>query len=350
MENKKAGCQRPVYQKFFERDYCLPLIEIWFYGECNENNPWAKGRHLYFPYIIFEKSQGTVKCYINPDGLEHIKENLMRLSKDKRFSLFVVDEFLKRVSKLEPSFYKDGAVLSPRALKAFIVGLKDMWLWLEALWWLIESCDEKSESFKKLMRARESVQGLGPALDLTIRESLRKFFPALGYLSSELLIKEIFAKKTPGMSELMKRASSYFYTDFTLYTSKSKKDMEEIFGVLIEEAPGGKEVNKIKGEVVFPGRARGRVRVIKNIKDASLLQGGEMLVSPMTTPRYILAMKKAKAIITDEGGIVCHAAIVARELKKPCIVGTKIASDILKNGDIIEIDTNQSIVKVIKRR
>lgn len=58
-------------------------------------------------------------------------------------------------------------------------------------------------------------------------------------------------------------------------------------------------------------------------------------------------MRKAKAIITDEGGITCHAAILSRELGIPCIIGTKVATKVLKNGDRIEIDTNAGLVKIV---
>jgi pyruvate,water dikinase len=60
-------------------------------------------------------------------------------------------------------------------------------------------------------------------------------------------------------------------------------------------------------------------------------------------------MKKAAAIITDEGGINSHAAIISRELKKPCIIGTKIATQVLKDGDFVEIDANRGVVKILKR-
>ena len=76
---------------------------------------------------------------------------------------------------------------------------------------------------------------------------------------------------------------------------------------------------------------------------------GEVLVAPMTTPDYLPAMKRATAFVTDEGGITCHAAIVARELKKPCIIGTKIATKVLKDGDLVEVDANTGTVKIIKR-
>ena len=62
---------------------------------------------------------------------------------------------------------------------------------------------------------------------------------------------------------------------------------------------------------------------------------------------FIGAMEKAAAFVTDEGGITCHAAIIAREMKKPCIIGTKNATKVLKDGDIVEVDANTGIVKII---
>jgi pyruvate,water dikinase len=59
-------------------------------------------------------------------------------------------------------------------------------------------------------------------------------------------------------------------------------------------------------------------------------------------------MQKAAAFVTDEGGLTCHAAIVAREMKKPCIIGTKIATKVLKDGDMVEVDANKGIVKILK--
>jgi pyruvate,water dikinase len=59
-------------------------------------------------------------------------------------------------------------------------------------------------------------------------------------------------------------------------------------------------------------------------------------------------MKKASAIVTDEGGITCHAAIVSRELNKPCIIGTQIATELLFDGEIVEVDANNGVVRKIK--
>jgi len=68
----------------------------------------------------------------------------------------------------------------------------------------------------------------------------------------------------------------------------------------------------------------------------------------MTVPDFLPAMKKAKAIVTDEGGLTCHAAIVSRELSIPCIIGTRIATKVLKDGDLVEVDSNEGKIRILK--
>lgn len=105
---------------------------------------------------------------------------------------------------------------------------------------------------------------------------------------------------------------------------------------------------KFKGNIAFKGLIIGKVLVIRKVLEASKIKDGDILVTSMTDPRYLPAMKRAGAIITDEGGITCHAAIVARELKIPCIIGTKIATKVLKDDDMVEVDANKGIIKKIK--
>jgi pyruvate,water dikinase len=69
----------------------------------------------------------------------------------------------------------------------------------------------------------------------------------------------------------------------------------------------------------------------------------------MTRPEFVPLMKKASAIVTAEGGITCHAAIVSRELGIPCVIGTKNATKVLKTGDEIEVDAEKGIVKILSK-
>lgn len=108
-------------------------------------------------------------------------------------------------------------------------------------------------------------------------------------------------------------------------------------------------VTELKGETAFPGKAKGVVKLIEQASDIPKMRKGDILASASTNPSLLPAMKLASAIVTDEGGVVCHAAIVSRELKIPCVVGTKIASRALHDGDIVEVDAVQGTVKIISK-
>lgn len=109
------------------------------------------------------------------------------------------------------------------------------------------------------------------------------------------------------------------------------------------------DIQIIKGTTACLGKAKGKVKIIITQEDQKKMNKGDILVSPMTTPRLLTAIKKAAAIITDEGGMTAHAAIVSREFNIPCIVGTKVASKILKDNDLIEVDANKGTVKIIAK-
>jgi phosphoenolpyruvate synthase/pyruvate phosphate dikinase len=107
-------------------------------------------------------------------------------------------------------------------------------------------------------------------------------------------------------------------------------------------------LNEIKGIVAYPGKVKGKTKIIILKKDQIKFKKKDILVASQTLPDLIFIMKKASAIVTDEGGLTCHAAIVSRELKIPCIIGTKIATKVFKDNDLVEVDANKGIVRKIK--
>ncbi|VAW11718.1 Phosphoenolpyruvate synthase, partial [hydrothermal vent metagenome] len=109
-------------------------------------------------------------------------------------------------------------------------------------------------------------------------------------------------------------------------------------------------VKEITGQVAESGVVRGVVRIIKNKHDSAQTKRGEVIVASMTTPDFLPAMQKASAFVTDEGGVTCHAAIISRELKKPCIIGTKIATQVLKDGDLVEVDADKGVVRILDKK
>ncbi len=110
-----------------------------------------------------------------------------------------------------------------------------------------------------------------------------------------------------------------------------------------------KNKNLIQGQTAYPGKVKGRVKIILNPRKVKNFNQGDILVTGMTRPEYLSLMKKSAGFITNEGGITCHAAILARELKKPCVIGTQVATKVLRDGMLVEVKANHGIVKIIKQ-
>ncbi|MBI2989644.1 MAG: hypothetical protein HYY51_00440 [Candidatus Magasanikbacteria bacterium] len=110
-------------------------------------------------------------------------------------------------------------------------------------------------------------------------------------------------------------------------------------------------VKELKGQVASKSAlpCEGRVCIVLTNKNAERLERGDILVASATNPLLVPAMERAGAIVTDEGGLLSHAAIVSRELGLPCIVGTRCATKILKDGDMVEVDTALGIVRRLEK-
>jgi phosphohistidine swiveling domain-containing protein len=151
-------------------------------------------------------------------------------------------------------------------------------------------------------------------------------------------------------ADLKKREKGYIvYVPYRgakkVFYRKVKKNYDLINNYFL--AGGDKNDKEIKGQTGNKRIISGRARIIYSSKDFHLFKKGEILVTGMTRPEFVPLMRLAKAIITDEGGITCHAAIVSRELKKPCIIGTKFATKKIKDGDKLEVNANKGVVKIL---
>jgi phosphoenolpyruvate synthase/pyruvate phosphate dikinase len=100
-----------------------------------------------------------------------------------------------------------------------------------------------------------------------------------------------------------------------------------------------------KGVPACTGLVQGTVRLIRNAHKVGIFNNGDILVTNNTTSDFVPIIKRAGTIITDQGGITCHAAIISRELGIPCVIGTKIATKVLKDGDKVEVDAIKGIIR-----
>ncbi|MFA5155051.1 MAG: PEP-utilizing enzyme [Patescibacteria group bacterium] len=210
---------------------------------------------------------------------------------------------------------------------------------------------------KLLMHSREQSEGLLKLVGLYLRAWLGPLLKKAKYPEEYvrlLTVREIKnfveRQKLPALSVLHRRARGYIYSDGKIGRDTSFAKFLTRRRLLVANAAQIDKAEIIKGVTACTGAVvTGRVKKIYNSFGVKDFKTGQILVTPMTSPEYISAMKKAAAIVTDEGGLTCHAAIVARELKKPCLIGTKIATKVLNDGDLVEVAAGRGVVKTIKR-
>lgn len=177
---------------------------------------------------------------------------------------------------------------------------------------------------------------------------LKKLNPTLGDLVVYISWDEIKNSKIPTITELEARAKNGVEVFDGEIVNKEKLDsLKKELNFELSEGVSITHANEIRGQVACHGMARGRVKKVLREEDIKNFIEGEVLVSYMTMPAFTPAMRKAVAFITDEGGITSHAAIVAREMNKPCIIGTHVATQVLQDGDMVELDGNNGIVRML---
>lgn len=159
-------------------------------------------------------------------------------------------------------------------------------------------------------------------------------------------IKDIFNLKKDLVPIAEKRMSGAFFLingpyEFDVFYSTNGKKLNNLMKSIINNK------SALRGKPAFAGKIKGRVKIIRTKNDFSKIKKGDILVAANTRPDFLPIMKIAGAIITEEGGITCHAAIVSRELKIPAIVGVQGALDFLHDDDLIEVDATSGMIKIL---
>lgn len=190
-----------------------------------------------------------------------------------------------------------------------------------------------------------------PLLDRTVKKIGRKNgfngdilkFLTLAELNKYIKQKRLSRKQ---IDDLVARRKGYFYISLgnkdTIFVGKNIVDR-------VDAQFSAKDIRKgnvISGISAYPGLVKGRV--YKTFHGLKLSKPGYVLVTNITKPSDAPYLKKFSAIVTDEGGILSHVAVISRELKIPCIMSTKIATKVLKNNTLVEVNANKGIVRILK--
>lgn len=335
-KKKDGNIHKIKLKELVHLDVPLSLVELHYEQECAKKLPWAGEEFTFKPYIVYMKKDNSVFFYYDAAGVEWQITQAGTYKKE----LEAINTIKKGYNKIKDIIEKEK-VLSRKELMEFIKSVRDLWPWLNYMWWAIEYRDKHKLPMDNLIQIRKYTEHFSPGIIHILRDSIKKIYPKLKDYSDFILLSEIEGNNIPDETVLKQRIN-YIFTENKLYNS-----IEEIKGYnfIFEQ---NSNADNLSGQTAYPGKVTGRVRIIEKRKDALIFKEGEILVASTTTPDYLPAMKKSAAIISEHGGAISHAAIISRELKIPCIVGVKEATKKLKAGDLVEVDADNGIVKILE--
>lgn len=260
--------------------------------------------------------------------------------KIEKLSKLSTDELIELMQNL-------SNILSPATMQIWFVALLDIW-YPEAM--------EKAELKKIGAEARnhsgvlhdQAKKIIGKASRL-ISQRLKLEDEDIYYLFPEEL-GEILNNKKECVKKIQQRKKLCVTTN--ILGKYSIFEEEEARSLYKKYAPSFVKLSKkksvLRGMPASSGKAKGRARIILLHNQFKDFKKGEVLVALQTMVNFVPIMKKSSAIITEFGGMTSHAAVVSRELKKPCIVGISDLTSSLKDGDLVEVDANKGIVRILE--
>ena len=299
---------------------------------------------------IYEKSSGRIDGRIKDSLKEHSRKYYWLKNDYEKIEYLDEKYYLK---ELEKFFNKPHLALDIKR------GLKRFQKNQEAKKNLIIKSDLDKETIKRLnffnwvtfyRDERKRFNQIGNYILIKVIEKIHQEMgielEALKYAMPDEVIQIIDSDKD-ALAELEKRKGE----GVVVFADKDKP-IEVVSGKIAREyfvVEKTIQSPEIKGMTASAGKAIGMARIILSQADFNKMRKGDVLVASNTRPEYVSIMKKAVAIVVDEGGITCHAAIVSRELGIPCITGTQIATRSLKDGDLIDVNANHGLIKIIKK-
>jgi phosphohistidine swiveling domain-containing protein len=308
-----------VFSKIFTRDFPVILCQVWGrrYKELFEEEVPA------YPRNVFVFKDGLVETYRNPAANPAMNGIILaRIAQEPDFIPRTVKGYAPKIQTLKA--YCSKSAFTKQEFADFLDLLLDCWQVL-----YIGMYVPSDERFS--VEDREHAMAFRTANDRVEYEA---------FAAVNIALKNVFPDQARAQDRLI-------VVDDEVVSEADFEALQKKYDFSLEPETEVSDVQEIKGQVACAGKAQGTVRILMKHTEVASFPDGAILVSSMTVPTFLPAMKKAAAFVTDEGGITCHAAIVAREMKKPCIIGTKIATKVFKNGDRVEVDADKGIVRKI---
>lgn len=316
--------------------------QVYFMGEYRGIKNVTRGMYYFKPLFMYRPENSNVDIYYNCQDLEE-DPGMMYYYMDLDFN-----KIKKYVKKAEDNINYINNIIDNNLdfnLDEYIEKISEIYP-LSSLGQLAGHFDAVSDRLRNLLYdyrnkydyiIYKSEDYLVDYIKDKLSEKYKKYI-------NFITLEEFKNSMLPSISELEKRKKGYIYYE-KLYVVEDYEAWLKNNKMYIQDDEESKD-GTLEGQVAYPGKIIGKVCKVFSERDFDKFNEGNILVTPMTTPKFTKLVKKASGIVTDEGGVTCHASIVSRELKIPCIVGCKNATKVLNDGDEIIIDTDKNKVYI----
>jgi len=331
--------KKQQFHKKLTRDNSLIIQEVWDRGYAQD---YYGNSNPFLPTQINYVVDGVVEIWDNIQAIKWFEDQIQKKYKEDPLYFSSVMKEYKKIASKTGLYRKKDRFDSLEELEIFIDLLQKGTYGFLLFYHSAGDDRTPPEIRKEALKIRDEDKFYDNA-DRLIKATLEHFFIYTQGKSISILSHEIY--QPPDQEELGERFQNSIYVvgnSVQIKTLQEFANTNQQFEYIFDEIP---ENNVLKGQIGYPGFAKGHVKILKRKDQLEKCEEGDILIAPETTPDFLTAMKRAVAIVTDEGGILCHAAIVARELKKPCVIGTKVATKFFKDGELVEVDAENGIVR-----
>ncbi len=320
------------WEKFWTVDLSLTMASM--LGHLYTEHFPAQGFHRFSEARIF-RTQGNTTCYLKKQDRKAFAQDVIkRFAQDQNTIKKFCIELKEKMEELRTTAAKFTINDYEHLRKVFFE-----YNIYHVTPRHIADFSGKFDDFKEdLTKARLAGETIHQEVDKKIKEVLGQHIGVAPEEAGNMIDGELDSLNKQKLAE---RSS---FTALVITPDETKVLCDEPAKELFDQTLNIKERGFVQGTVAFKGKAKGKVRIIMNPFEQDL-EEGDILVTGMTRPDFLPQMKKAGAIVTDAGGMLCHAAIVAREMAKPCIIGTQTATQVFKDGDLVEVDAVKGIMR-----
>jgi len=339
--------QQVVLTKIFSREKPLLYFQLWNDSDRIGFRDFLDHELEHAIFVVpGEHQKGSI--WYGKEEWEHLSAKRKKVFAEPSLMDRLCERLDTRWESLTPYLSEERSIVSGTDFADYYEHLVMWWSGMTAAFEVPDSTELSQETKDMVLSRRAISEKYTEKMSKLLLRFWYEKFPDLADLAFFVSPSEAVSLATDRDDELLAqvraRAHGCVMIDEVIYPLGEMEAELQRRGLVFESVEG-EEGQELKGTTAFRGQVTGKVRKVSSFADMKNFQPGEVLVTEMTNPDYVPIMKIAAAVVTDEGGMTCHAAIASREMQIPCIVGTKRATKTLSDGEMVEVDATRGIVR-----